>query len=207
MADIIITHPDGNKTKLVDLGDGTYAPERAVVLQAGTNNIGDVDVLSIAAGEEHLGEIGGASDVIEVTLSLDTSAYADGDVLADTQEVASAVRVAAGTGVIHSLVVLDKDDQAQALDVVFLKTNVSIGTENSAVSVSDTNADEILGVVEVATDDYVDLTNSQIVTKTSVGIVIEAASGATSIFVAAISRGTGTYSASGITLKIGILQD
>jgi hypothetical protein len=37
--------------------------------------------------------------------------------------------------------------------------------------------------------------------------VVEAGSGSTSLYVAAISRGTGTYTASGITLKIGILQD
>jgi hypothetical protein len=54
-------------------------------LPAGTNaigklaansgvDIGDVDVLSIAAGENHIGEIGLADDTITITCTLDTSA-------------------------------------------------------------------------------------------------------------------------------------
>lgn len=163
--------------------------------------------VAIGAGENHIGSIGGNSVVAEVTLTLDTSIYASGDVLADTQEIASAIRINAGTGVIHSLIILDKDDQGQPLDVVFLKTNVSLGSENSPVSITDANADEILGIVEVVAGDYVDLVNSQLVTATDVGIVVVADSAATSLFVGVISRGAGTYTASGITLKIGILQD
>jgi hypothetical protein len=160
----------------------------------------------VAASENHVGAVGGHCVIKEVTLSLDTNVYADGDVLADTQEVASALRTTAGSGVIQSVVVLDKDDQGEALDLVFLKSNVSIGTENSAVSVTDANADEILGVVEVAATDWVDLVNSQIATMANLSIVLDGPTG-TSIWVAAISRGAGTYTASGITLKIGILQD
>lgn len=163
--------------------------------------------VALAAGEGHIGSIGGNSVVAEVTLTLDTSIYASGDVLADTQEIANAIRVNAGTGVIHSLIILDKDDQAQALDVVFFKTNVSLGSENSPVSITDANADEILGIVEVLAGDYVDLVNSQLVTVTDVGIVVVADAAATSLWVGVISRGTGTYTASGITMKIGILQD
>lgn len=147
------------------------------------------------------------SIVKEVTLTLDTSQYADGDVLAATQAVTGAARVNAGQVALQSIVLLDKDDQGVALDLVFLRTNVGIGTENAAVSVTDANADEILGVVEVAAADYVDLINSQLVTKTNVGILMDAAAATTSLFVAAISRGTGTYTASGITLKIGLVRD
>lgn len=164
--------------------------------------------VALDAGENHIGQIGANSVVKEITLTLDTGgAYASGDVLADTQEITTAMRVNAGTGVLHSLIILDKDDQAQAMDVVFFKTNVSLGTENSAVSISDADADEILGIVEVVAGDYVDLVNSQLVTVTDVGIVVVADSAATSLWVGVISRGTGTYTASGITIKIGILQD
>ena len=150
--------------------------------------------------------VGGHSVVKEVTLSLDTNQYASGDVLAATQEIASALRLSGGSGVLHSVVVLDKDDQGEALDLVFLSANGAIGTENAAVSVSDAVADTIIGVVEVAAGDFVDLVNSQIAVKTSLGMVIEVASG-TSLYVAAISRGTGTYTAAGVTLKVGIIQD
>lgn len=161
----------------------------------------------LEAGENHLGSVGGNSVVVDLTLSLDTSAYADGDVLAEVQELASALRVAGGSGIIHSLTVVDKDDQAQAMDVVFFdNTSASLGTENSAVSISDDDADGILGIVEVLSGDYVDLVNSQVVSKTGLNIVVEVASG-TSLGIGVISRGTGTYTASGIVLRVGILQD
>jgi hypothetical protein len=146
------------------------------------------------------------STVLDLTLSLDTSAYADGDVLAATQEVSNAVRESGGSGVLQSIVVVDKDDQGEALDIVIFDSSATLGTENAAVSISDADAAKILGIVEVLATDYVDLVNSQLVTKDNLGIVVEA-SGSASLYVAAISRGTGTYTASGIVLRLGILQD
>lgn len=142
----------------------------------------------------------------QVTLSLDTSIYASGDVLADTQEITACVPTPGGRAVIHSIVLNDKDDQGQALDIVFLNTNVSIGTENAAVAVSDTNADQILGIISVASGDWIDLGGCRVATKTNVALVVEAGSGLTSLFIAAISRGTGTYTASGITLSVGFCK-
>ena len=160
----------------------------------------------IAAAEAHIGEVGGHSTNIEVTLTLDTSVYASGDVLADTQIVTACMRINGGKGIWQSLVLLDWDDQAGALDVLLLRTDVSIGTENAAVSVTDTNADEILGIVEIVAGDYVDLVGSQIVVRENIGMVVDAAT-TDDLYVAVISRDTKTYTASGITLKLGFLCD
>ena len=78
--------------------------------------------------------------VRNLTLSLDTSAYANNDLLADTQELANAVKVNDGWGTIESLTVIDQDDQGQVFDVWILDANVTFGTENSAPSISDANA-------------------------------------------------------------------
>ena len=53
----------------------------------------------IAAAEAHIGEVGGHSTNIEVTLTLDTSAYASGDVLAATQIVTACMRINGGKGI------------------------------------------------------------------------------------------------------------
>jgi len=150
----------------------------------------------------------GPDDLVEVTLSLDTSAYASGDVLAATQEVAS-VFSGRRRAWLESLVVLDKDDQGQGLDVVFLRSNAALGTENAAFAPSDAIAEEILGIVEVASGNFYDLTNSQIAIKSAaagdagMGVLLEPASG-TSLYVGVVSRGTGTYTASGVVLKLGL---
>ena len=142
----------------------------------------------------------------ELALTLDTNAYADGDVLAATQEIENVMGMDEGGGMIQSVVVHDFSDQAQALDLVFFRSNVALGTENAAVSITDANALEIVGIVEIAASDYVDLANSQHAYKNNLGIAFQCDSGATSLFVAAVSRGTGTYAADGITIKVGVLQ-
>ena len=179
--------------------DGAEAAKYMKASGAGT----DVDPLVTHHGLE--------SNVLEVTLSLDTNIYASGDVLAATQEMANAVRVNGGTAVLQSLVLLDKDDQGGALDLLILQTTQDIGTENAAHAISDDEADEILTIIPIAAGDYYDLTNSMLVRKNSsdsgMGMVLKAAAGSTSLFIAAISKGAKTYTASGINLKLGLLLD
>lgn len=152
--------------------------------------------------------VGAQSAVLDVTLTLDTSAYASGDLIAETQEVANAVTFTGGTAVLQSLTITDEDDQGVALYVVFLKTNVTMGSENSAPSISDANSREILGWVPVATTDYLDVGGAKIACVKNLGLVLQAATGATSVYVAVVnSTGTPTYTASGLKLKIGVLQD
>ena len=198
----------GTATVTGIFSEGDVEPLADVYLAANSGvDIGDVDVTSIAAGETHIGEVGGNSYVAEVTLSLAAATYTQHDVLAATQIIAACMRKDGGTAVIHSLIVLDQDDQGMALDIVFLRTNASIGAEESTVAPTDAAADEILGIVEILAGDDVDLTNSQLVTKTSVGIVVDAAAGADDLYIAAITRDTPTHTAAGITVKVGFLMD
>jgi preprotein translocase subunit Sec63 len=155
-----------------------------------------------------MGVVVGASTVVDVTLSLDTSQYASGDVLAATQEVKDVFRqIPNGKVILQSVVLIDEDDQAQALDLVFLNADGSLGAENAAVGPTDAVARTIVGIVEVAAADYVDLANSQVAFLNNIGTMMKAEGAESSIWIAAVSRGTGTYTAAGIKLKLGFLQD
>lgn len=145
--------------------------------------------------------------VADVTLTADTIVYASGDVLTDTAEVANAVSANGGTALIHSLTLLDKDAQGGALDVVFFRSNKSLGTKNEAVSISDADAEDILGVISITGADYVDFVGSKVATITLAGLAVESASASTSIFVALISRDVMTYTANGLILKLGLATD
>jgi len=146
-------------------------------------------------------------NVHDLTLSLDTDAYAQGDVLADRQELANVVGVSGGCGLIQSVLLTDYDDNARAITLVFLDADVPIGTENAAVSISDANAAKIIGKVQILAADYEDMINSQFAQVLNIGLPFKCADGSKSIYVAAIYKdATGdTYTASGIELKIGIL--
>lgn len=150
----------------------------------------------------------GDGDVLDVTLSLNTSgAYADGDVLADTQVVTNAVRIAGGRATLQTVHVHDEDDQGQPFDLLFLDANNSIGTENAAPTITDANGRAILGKVSILSGDYYDMQAFRVATKTAIGLLLKAGSGTRDLYVAAISRGTGTYTASGIRLKLGFEWD
>ena len=164
-------------------------------------------VQSIVAGETHIGQVGRPLDIIDVTLTLDTSIYADGDVLSDTATLTNAMRVAAGGGTLRSIVLIDEDDQGTALDVVFFKATQSLGTKNSAPNISDSAARDCLGSVNIATTDYIDLGGVRVATKRDLNLALESASGSRDIFIGTITRGgTPTYTANGLRVKIGIEQ-
>jgi hypothetical protein len=195
-------------------------------LPVGTNNIGNVGIAtmpavaldsgtlaaletiqvgslpSLPAGENHVGRVTLFDDVLEITLSLDTVAYAAGDVLADTQEITGAFRVAGGALEINSIIANDKDDQGQPFDIFFLRSNVSLGAENAAPSITDANADEILAIF--STGAWIDLGGCRVSQAFVNPSTLKAAGGSTSLWIAAITRGTPTHTASGITLKIGV---
>jgi len=178
MANIKEPRPMGHFVKFVDNGDGTHSEKTA-----------------LASGIVHT----------DVTLSLDTSAYGDGDVLADTQTVSNALRIDDGVGLLSSVTVIDEDNQGVGLDLVFLSASVSLGTENSAPSITDANARNICGIVEVSAGYFKDLGGARVATLTGVNLPLKPVSGTNDICIAAISRGTGTYTASGLKLQLGIL--
>lgn len=85
--------------------------------------------------------------------SCDTSALSTNDIIAttelvDLQTVSSNKQTRAGR--ITGIQILDKDDQGQDIEVFFLKDDTSLGTENSGVSISDADAEKIIGSVTVS---------------------------------------------------------
>ena len=188
----------------VDIGD--------VTLTAGSSRVGAIDA-TIQVADTDVSTTNpvptkGFLDLIEVILSLNTSQYASGDVLADTQEVAAAF-ANGHPAVLYSLQVIDEDDQAGAIDFLFLRSNQSIGTENNAFAPADAVALEILTEVPVLAADYNDYTNNQQAIKqvsdTGMGVILKPTSG-TSLYIAAISRDTKTYTAAGVRVRVGLVQ-
>lgn len=198
----IPTQGTGDSTPVVATDDVSGAHYQKVKLVDGT-----ADSSTAIPGSGDGLHIKTHSTIVDLTLSLDTGIYADGDVLAAAQELASAVRSNGATGVLQSIYVIDKDDQGMAFDIVVADQTIALGTENSPVSISDADAAKILGIISISSGDYVDLVNSQAVTMSGLGLVLKPSGASTSVYIGAISRGTGTYTASGIVLRFGIVQD
>lgn len=144
-------------------------------------------------------------DVFDVTLSLDTSIFASGDVIADTQACSNIMPVAGGACRLDSLIVNDEDDQGTAIDVLFYSSVVSLGTENAGPSITDANQRVYLGKVSVAAGDFADLGGVRCAEIKGINMALRAVDGSRDIGVAAVCRsGTPTYTAAGVRLRLGL---
>ena len=159
--------------------------------------------VDLGATENHIGQVGGHTAVVNLQGTTTAEAHSAGDVIWNPIEVAGVFRTGGPyTGVIQSVLVQDDDDLGENLDLVFLSGNSSLGSPGGAVSMTDN--DNVLGVVNITTwDDHI---NSQCSTEVNVGLAVQSTS--TSLWVGAIARGTPTFtSTKAITVRMGVLQD
>jgi len=141
--------------------------------------------------------------VVRFTPVVDTAAYAAGDVLFATTGVTVSSNTTAGArGTILSASILDRADTAeQTIRLFFLRSNVSLGTINSAISITDDNAAEIIGTASVTTN--IDLINSRMGEAQSIVIPFELND--QNLYVAATTGGTPTLaSASDIRVRLSV---
>ncbi len=160
-------------------------------------------------GKNYLGTVTAPSKIIDVTLTLDTNAYASGDLMADAQEIPNTFGTSEtfATGVLQSLTLIDKDNNGMAVDLFFTDDPTTWGTENSAVSITDAIADGIMGFVSVATSDYVSVGSQQIAHLNNLSMVLKGQRKIPSLWIAAVARGSGTFAADGIVLRLGFFSD
>lgn len=143
--------------------------------------------------------------LIDVTLALDTSIFAAGDVICDTATLSAVTDVAGGCAMLESLTVIDEDDQAGVIDFYFFRVTQSLGTKNAAPDISDANARDCLGYVSVAAADYKDLGGVKVATIKNIQLVLKSSGSSRDCFLGAVVlSGTPTYTASGLKLRLGV---
>lgn len=156
------------------------------------------------ASEIHFGEVGYPVEYVTATPVLDTVAYASGDVMwTASVALTNLLRVAGGKGLLRSITIIDEDDQGIALDLVFLKTNVSLGTVNGVPSISDANLREVCAQVSIAAGDYIDYGGARVAHKSGLSSIVTATA-SRDVYLAGITRGAPTHTASGLKISIGI---
>lgn len=145
--------------------------------------------------------------VIEVVVDVDTAQHAAGDVVCQPVELAGISR-AQGCAIIQSVVITDYDDQGNALSVLFLKSPITVGANNAAMSISDGEIDDVLGFASVST--YLDMANNQVGQVCDVGLVVEPeindGDSSRSVWMAISTSETPTYAGGKLGVKIGVLR-
>lgn len=145
--------------------------------------------------------------VINLTPTVDTSDYADGDVI-DGIQTLTAVSAANGLSVeLRSIVVRDLAAQDAAFDIIFFNQNPSNGTytDNAAMDVHDTDHGFIVGHASILASDYTDFADSSVATvrAANLSITMRPTSGADDLYALLLCRGTPTYAA-GTDLEIDL---
>jgi hypothetical protein len=146
------------------------------------------------------------SGPIEVTLIVETGAYADGDLLCQAVEIPN-LTVENQPAYINSLTVIDYDDQGAAHDFVFFDRNPgNLGVLNAAAALTDTQVGYVQAVVPVAAADYADLGNQQVAQPDFNPRKVRPYNGGTSMWVAAIANGAATYATGRLPIKVGAVR-
>lgn len=92
---------------------------------------------------------------LQLTPTINTSAYTAGDELGTLMTLTGAARYTGGGGIVRSIVILDKTQaQRSAIDVAFFNQSISVAGNNSPFAPSDATMLNFLGLVAVATGDY-----------------------------------------------------
>lgn len=142
-------------------------------------------------------------NIVDVAPVFDTNAYTAGDVLFDSTEIVGATRISGGSTKLTSLAWIDTNDNTAAvITFFFFRSNVSLGTLNSAPDIDDTEILEYQGHVALATTDFFDVTGAKVAVIRNLNLILEPTTG-TSIWVAGSSAGTPTHTAGGAKLRLG----
>jgi hypothetical protein len=146
---------------------------------------------------------------ISVTPTIDTAIYASGDCIGGLMTFANAARISGGSGIIQSILVLDKTQaQRAAMDLLFFDRSVTVAGNNAAVAMSDADMAYCLGVVPIGPYNTAWPGTPLNSLSTLINVGLPFVLNGTDLYVQAVVRATPTYVAStDLVFTLGILQD
>lgn len=159
------------------------------------------------------------SKIIYVNPTISTLIYASGRLLGPKSILLdSAVHGGGSLCALESITVIDSSNQGGVLDLLFWQrqpdANIS-SVDNTAFAVTTAEVQaSFLGMVSVAATDYKVIGTSQVASLKSIGMAMRSdpsrpdlqSASKSGIYVTMISRDTKTYGATGLGLRIGLIQ-
>jgi hypothetical protein len=152
------------------------------------------------------GNVGGKTAIIKSTSVVTASAYSAGNAVGGKRTLTGAL-TSVGTGILESIIVLDRANQKAPLDIFIFDSDPAAATiTDKAAFVFSTDDLKVIAHVSVAAADYVTVNSKAVAHETSLGIALQASG--TSLYAAVVTSGTPTYAATtDVQVTFGILQD
>jgi len=166
--------------------------------------------LALPAGEAHIGQVGGNTAIVKVSgqdLGV-AGTYANGDCMG-LKFTFAAPRIASGSGVIMDLLIKDLGRSNKPFRMVIFDENPinTTFTDNAPLDIADADINKIIGIIEVATSDYVSFNDNSFAIIKGQNIPFKSLTGAATLYGILMSRDAPTYSANDLTIALGISQD
>ncbi len=150
--------------------------------------------------------------IIDVTPTLNTNEFADGDALFNYTEIPLAVRGKGGCSELINVTVNSKKAAKTPMEIMFQSNAQSLEAANAAMNITAVEgaAAGFLGWVDMPDAGALDMGNFIIgnpvpaVGKPQLPFLLQAAAGSSSVYFSAIIGGTVTYGASDLTFRFHI---
>lgn len=146
----------------------------------------------LAAGENHIGAVGGHSTTIIPTITVSTTpAYSSNDSVGGKWTLTSAVRVSGGSGLLSSLMLLDRGNQKPTGTILVYNADPSASTITDNAGYSSTLADDqrVIARIPVVPGDWITVNAKAYARPAFNPEVVKAASG-TSLYASFVLNGT-----------------
>lgn len=161
-----------------------------------------------AAGEAHIGEVGGNTGACSAVPTVQAAAYAAGQVLGGKLTLSGLARIAAGTGIIQTVDLYSKAAQTAAVDVLIFHADPSGSTfaDKAALALAVADFDKLSGIVHLS--DWTSLGTPSITQALGIGMAFKLPAGLVDGFAVLVARGAITpASASDLKLAVKSLRD
>lgn len=161
------------------------------------------------AGENHLGEIGGNSDVIPLALTVTAGAYTAGMVVGGKQTVTAAMRLSNGKGFIDHIALRDTSNQKAPLNILVFNADPTSGTytDHAAYAANGTDMGKYQGLIKVLASDWETL-GTECLADVDVKKIVEANGGNSNLYLIIVTPGTPTFgSTSALSLSVAMGRD
>jgi len=182
-----------------------YSADKTVQTIDGSNPL-PVSLVDGGGGSSYIGRVG--YDVIQITITptISTGIYAAGDALGGLLTFANAVRSVGGSGIVTKVVIIDRDQERAATDLVLFNQTFTPTADNAAFDPSDADLANCIGYIDVAATDYANFVDNSVAAKSSgLRMPFPITLVGTSLFGQMVTRGTPTYTAvNDITVKLTI---
>lgn len=129
-------------------------------------------------------------------LTTATTAYTTGDQVGTQFTITDAGRVSGGGGIVTAVTLIDASDVIGAFDVALFTTSVTLASDNAAFSISDSDALNLVALVQLA--GAIDLGGNRIAQATNLAIPY-VCSGSANLYAALITRSNNAVFAAGAT--------